>query len=226
MRHANARTVRTARGRAVIVFGRVLALSFVAVAGAQNAAALDSGVVIGRLARTPPANIAFVEVRFSELLNEPVVVSGTLFYEGVGALERRVEHPYREITTIRGESVRVRRAGEADRTFSLRRAAELRGFLTVMIGLLTGDGRFLERHFSIVPSGDESRWRLDLDPSDDRIRERLRAITIAGAASEAHCFVIDDTRGGASILLLGPKAAQPLPQPLSRDSLLESCAAE
>jgi hypothetical protein len=113
-----------------------------------------------------------------------------------------------------------------DRAFTLRRAAELRGFLTALTGLLTGDGRFLEQHFDIAASGDESRWRLTLDPSDGRVRERLRAITVAGAGNEPHCFVIDDTRGGASVLLLGSKAAQALPQPLTRDSLQESCAAE
>jgi hypothetical protein len=225
MRHANA-TMAPTPLRAMTALIGCAALVITALAGAQSAAALDPATLIAGLARTPPASIAFVEARFSELLEQPVVVSGTLLFAGAGAVERRVEQPYREITTISGETVRVERAGDGDRAFTLRRAAELRGLLMAMTGLLTGDRTVIEQHFSIAPSGDEAHWQLALQPIDRRIGERLRSITVIGAGAEAHCFVIDDTRGGASILLLGDTATRPLPQPLERASLLESCAAE
>ena len=57
-------------------------------------AAPDSAALIARLARSAPASIAFAEVRFSSLLIEPLVVHGTLEYEGAGVLNRRVETPY------------------------------------------------------------------------------------------------------------------------------------
>ena len=189
-------------------------------------AAPDTSELIARLARRAPATIAFAEVRFSALLVEPLVVGGELDYEDSATLRRRVETPYRETTTISGETVRIERDGEPPRTFALRRAPELRGLLTGMVGLLGGDTEFLREHFVITASGDDAAWQLDLAPSDDRVRQRLRAITVAGAAAEPQCFVIHDMQGGASVMLLGAAAARPLPQPIARAELLDSCSAE
>ncbi len=75
-------------------------------------AAPDAAELVARLAREAPSSIAFVEVRFSSLLVEPLVVSGELDYESSTTLRRRVETPYRETTTISGETVRVERDGE------------------------------------------------------------------------------------------------------------------
>jgi hypothetical protein len=188
-------------------------------------AAPDSDALITRLKRTAPASIAFVEVRFSTLLIEPLVVGGTLVYEGEGSLTRRVETPYREQSAIRDETVRVEREGEEPRTFALRRAPELRGLLTGMIGLLTGDASFIGKHFAVTPSGDDERWRLDLAPTDERLERRLSGIVVAGMDAEPQCFVIRDSQGGASVMLLGAAAAQPLPAPLALPELLAHCGA-
>jgi len=193
---------------------------------AASHAAPDSNALIARLKRTAPASIAFVEVRFSTLLVEPLVVSGTLVYEGDGSLTRRVETPYREESAIRGETVRVERDGEEPRTFALRRAPELRGLLTGMIGLLAGDASFIAEHFAVTKTGDDQRWRLGLAPTDDRLKQRLSEILVAGAAAEPECFVIRDSQGGASVMLLGAAAARPLPVPLALPELLAHCGVE
>jgi len=189
-------------------------------------AAPDSDALVARLKRTAPASIAFVEVRFSTLLVEPLVVGGTLVYEGEGSLTRRVETPYREESAIRGETVRVERDGEEPRTFALRRAPELRGLLTGMIGLLAGDASFIGEHFAVTTSGDDQGWRLDLAPTDRRLEQRLSDIVVTGAAAEAECFVIRDGQGSASIMLLGAAAARSLPAPLALPELLAHCGAE
>jgi hypothetical protein len=193
---------------------------------AASHAAPDSDALIARLKRTAPASIAFVEVRFSTLLVEPLVVSGTLVYEGEGSLTRRVESPYREQNAIRGETVRVERDGEEPRTFALRRAPELRGLLTGMIGLLAGDASFIGEHFAVTKTGDDQRWRLGLAPTDDRLKQNLSEIVVAGASAEPECFVIRDSQGGASVMLLGAAAARPLPAPLALPVLLAHCGAE
>jgi hypothetical protein len=189
-------------------------------------AAPDSDALIARLKRTAPASIAFVEVRFSTLLVEPLVVGGTLVYESDNSLTRRVETPYLEQSAIRDETVRVEREREEPRTFALRRAPELRGLLTGMIGLLAGDASFLGEHFGVTTSGDDQHWRLDLAPTDHRLEQRLSKIVVAGTATDPRCFVIHDSQGGASVMLLGAAAAQPLPAPLALPDLLAHCGAE
>ncbi len=215
---------RSDKAAPAIVTGTAL-LAALLVAAASHAAP-DSGALIASLKRAAPASIAFVEVRFSTLLVEPLVVGGTLVYEGQGSLTRRVETPYREVSAIRGETVRVERDGEAPRTFALRRAPELRGLLTGMIGLLAGDASFIGQHFAVTATGDDQRWRLGLAPTDHRLSQRLRDIVVAGSVAEPHCFVIRDSRGGASVMLLGAAAAWPLPAPLAQTELLARCGAE
>ena len=214
---ALSRSIAALEARAAIL------LAAVATTGVASAAP-DSSALIARLARPPPASIAFAEVRFSSLLAEPLVVSGTLTYEGEGVLNRRVESPYVESTAISGETVRVERDDESPRTFALRRAPELRGFLTGMLGLLTGDSSLIDEHFDVTAAGDDERWRLDLEPTDDRLRQRLRNIIVVGGADEPRCFVIVDTAGGTSVMLLGAAAALPLTAPIVLAELLARCA--
>lgn len=200
---------------------RSAAIGMLAAATCASAAP-DTAALIARLARAAPASIAFAEVRFSALLAEPLVVSGMLDYAAGGVLTRRVEVPYREATTIRDENVRIERDGEQPRTFALRRAPELRGFVTGMLGLLTGDSKLLDAHFGVTAAGDDAYWRLELVPLDERLKQRLRNIIVAGRMNEARCFSIVDTQGGTSVMLLGEHPA--LPQPLALAELLGRCA--
>jgi hypothetical protein len=201
-------------------------VAWLAVVPADAFAAPDVNELIAGLARPPPAAIAFTEVRLSTLLAMPLVVSGTLEYAGAETLQRRVESPYRETTTLGGESVRVEREGEPPRTFALRRAPELRGLLSGMTGLLRGDVAALSADFDIAATGDGAGWRLDMTPKNARLRERLDAIVVLGQGAEPQCYALQDGGGGASVMLLGTIASQPLPEPLALPELLEHCGAE
>ncbi len=187
----------------------------------------DGADIIKRLARPSPASVAFVEARFSSLLVTPLVVSGELDYEGAESLNRRVTEPYQETTTIRGEAVRVERAGQPPRTFSLHRAPELRGLRHGHDG---APGRQRRADRTALRGDHEGHARTTRGasiskPTDGKIQKRLRGITVTGAGTEPHCFVIRDTQGGASVMLLGA-AAKPLPPTTTLADLLGSCAAE
>ena len=211
------------RSRAARRLGYFAAVLAAASSGSASAAP-DSGELIARLARQPPSTIAFTEVRLSSLLAEPLVIGGTLQYVDAGTLQRRVETPYRETTTLSGETARIEREGEAPRTFALRRAPELKGLLAGMIGLLRGDPAALAADFTIKAHGDDERWRLDLEPKNARLRERLVEVVVLGQGTEPRCYVLRDERGGASVMLLGATAARPLPAPMALPELLDHCA--
>jgi hypothetical protein len=204
--------------RATIALTTLLALC-------ATAEALDANTLIGRLAKPAPASIAFREVRFSSLVNEPLIVSGELAYAGPASLDRRVSTPYRETIEIRGESVRVEREGERARTFGLNRAPELRGLLSGFSGLLTGDPAAIERSFRTDASGTDDSWTLQLTPADTRARRRLQQIVVNGRGDVPRCFTMLTADGGASVLLLGDMADRELPAPTTRDALEQLCRA-
>ena len=165
-------------------------------------------------------------MRFSPLVNEPLVVAGELGYDGPASLDRRVTEPYRETVAIRGESVRVEREGEPVRSFGLNRAPELRGLLGGFTALLAGDPAVLERSFKVEASGTDQTWTLELTPLDARARRRLQQIVVNGRADIPQCFTMLTVKGGASVLLLGASADRELPKPTTLDALKHQCSAE
>jgi hypothetical protein len=210
-------------------------------------AAPEADALIARLARPAPASIRFTEVRFSSLLREPLIVSGELGYSGPASLDRRVETPYHETTTIRGDSVRVEREGEAPRSFALKRAPELQGLLTGFSALLAGEPAVLHRNFNVTTTGSEEAWSLVLEPSDPRARRRLQQIRVEGSGDTPRCFSIQSppesktattktgpassnaaagARGAASIMLLGDTAATEMPKDVTPEALSKLCRAE
>jgi hypothetical protein len=210
----------TARGAALFAV-----LPFALAALSSVGAAVDPERIVASLTREAPSSIAFTEARFSALLREPLIVSGTLGYLGPGSLERRVTSPYTETTTIRGESVRIEREGESPRTFGLKRVPELQGFVAAFAGLLAGDATALERDFTLSATGDTPSWQLELAPKETRARRRIRSVLVNGRASEPRCFAILDTQGGGNVILVGATAV-PLDAGVTLDGLLARCRAE
>lgn len=185
----------------------------------------DARELIARLAKPAPATVDFTEVRLSSLLRQPVIVSGTLSYEGPTTLDRHVTQPYREDTEIRGESVRVRREGEAERSFALKRAPELQSLLTGFTSLLAGDYAAVERAFEIAAAGNHNAWQISLTPRDARMARRVKQIRIEGRSDLPRCFSILGDNDGANIMLLGAATHTELPQPLTREWLERRCGA-
>lgn len=199
---------------------------------AASAAAPEPAAIVERLARPAPASIAFAEVRFSPLLRQPLIVSGELSYSGPTSLDRRVSEPYREKTTIRGESVRVEREGESARSFGLKRAPELRGLLTGFAALLAGDAAALERSFDVTVDssarGDDEGWMLHMKPRDARAGRRLRQIDVTGRGNTPRCFTLLTGDGGASVMVLGEvlgDVSAKLREPGTLEGLEELCGA-
>lgn len=152
--------------------------------------------------RATPARTPYVEVRYSGLLDRPLILRGELEYLGPGRLGKRVDSPYREQTTVADGSATVRRGERAPRTFSLGQAPELEGFLRGFSALLGGDAGALQRDFTLSASGTASNWQLRLKPRDDRLARRVQAIEVDGADGTPRCFRTHEGDGDLAILLV------------------------
>jgi hypothetical protein len=183
----------------------------------------DANALIGRLAKPAPATISFTEVRFSKLLRAPLIVSGDLGYSGPESLDRRVTAPYREHTSIRGESVKVERDGEQPRSFALKHAPELRGLLSGFTAMLSGDAASLRKTFDVEMSGNDDAWTLKLTPTDTKARRRLQQIEVNGHQSDPRCFSMTTADGASSVLLLGAASADPIAADVTLVALQRRC---
>jgi len=190
---------------------------------ATRATEVDTEALLARLARPAPDTTTFVEVRYSSLLAEPLVVSGDLEHRADGSLVRRVTEPYRESTVLRGETVTVEREGSKPRRFSLDRAPELRGMLASFGALLKGDRALLDRYFTLAIHGTDAKWQIELLPFDRKLARRLAAIRVDGSLDRARCFTLSEPDGDASVMAVGLQGRADLPVTLDQASLLAWC---
>jgi outer membrane lipoprotein carrier protein LolA len=179
------------------------------------AAPADSGIdaqaIVAGLKRDAPARTAFSEVRFSSLLERPLILHGELVYDGPGKLARNVKSPYDERMTIDNGQASVQRGDKPARAFSLSQAPELEGFLRGFTALLGGDAAALSRDFTLAATGNTNTWHLKLTPRDDRLARRITALEVDGTGKSARCFHTFEADGDVNVLLVESLAEAKLP---------------
>jgi hypothetical protein len=186
-------------------------------------AASSVQALIAALGQPAPAHAAFAEARFLQVLDRPLVVSGELSWLGGDRLQRRVDHPQQETSTITDGEVIQQRAGKSPRRFSLKRAPQLQVLLDSFVALLGGDAARLQQAFEIRQSGDVAgAWTLTLVPRDARVAKTVASIRIDGYAKESRCMHMQEADGDLAVDLLGPLAAQ-MPAEPTREALQALC---
>lgn len=191
-------------------------------AAPTHAAPPDAAQLVAKLKRDIPARTAYTEVRFSGLLDRPLILRGEMEYLGPGKLAKRVDAPYREQTSVENGTATMQRGDKPARSLSLAQIPELETFLRGFSALLGGDAETLARDFTLAASGSGERWRITLKPRDTRLARRVESIRVDGAGSEPLCFGTHEADGDDSVLLVGPLAATALPvrvSPMQVDAL-------
>ncbi len=171
----------------------------------------DAADIVAALKRTPPSRTAYAELRWSSLLERPLLLRGELEYLGPGRLGKRVDAPWREQITIADGRVRVERPPRKPRSFALGQAPELAGFLNGFSALLGGDAQALQREFELNVEQRGKSWRLRLVPLDPRLARRMSELEVDGVGGEPHCFRSRDADGDRAALLVGALATVALP---------------
>lgn len=188
-----------------------------------TAAAVSTSTLIAALGQPAPSRTAFAEARFLQVLDRPLIVSGELAWLGGDQLQRRVDKPTQETSTIADGKVTQQRAGKKPRTFSLKRAPQLQVLLDSFVALLSGDAQRLQEAFDVQQSGDAAGvWRLTLLPRDPKVAKTMASITIDGYAKQSRCMFMKEADGDLTVDLLGPLATEMPAQP-TRDALQAMC---
>jgi hypothetical protein len=153
----------------------------------------ELATLLARVQVTPPAQVAFTEQRQNRLMKEPLVLSGRLAYPGAGRLEKIVEEPFRETLRVDGDEIAIVRDG-SERRVSLRNRKTFRVMLGSIEAIMAGGAATLEEHFEARVSGDDERWRIDLQPRSRRLAGQLEAMAVSGVGDrvESIRFTLPD----------------------------------
>ncbi len=182
----------------------------------------DATALVASLKRPPPARTAFAEARFMRVLDKPLVVSGQMSWLGGDRLERRVDAPAKEISTIADGEVTQEREGRKPRSFSLKRAPQLKLLLDSFVALLGGDASRLGEAFDVSLGRDAGRWMLTLTPRDARLAKQIASLQVYGSGDTPRCLRMNEPDGDVSIDLLGDLAAH-MPAEPTREGLIAQC---
>ncbi|HUH31798.1 MAG TPA: LolA-related protein [Rhodanobacter sp.] len=192
-------------------------------APAATALPVATQALIAALGRPAPARTAFAEARFMRMLDRPLVVSGELAWLGGDRLQRRVEQPRAETTSIADGAVTQQRDGKSPRQFSLKRAPQLQVLLDSFVALLSGDAARLDQAFAMHQEGDGAgAWTLTLTPRDAQVAKAVASIVIDGHAGDSRCMQLHEADGDLAVDLLGPLAAR-MPARPTREALQALC---
>ena len=133
----------------------------------ESALAFSPAELMQLLSEVQSSRVQFTETRHSAMLKKPLTLSGQLVYRRPDRLEKHVQAPFVETTTIEGSRVTVTRGDKsADRVMTLPAGSAAQGLIESLRATLAGDLPTLERHFAVAVSGSRSAWSLSLSPRD------------------------------------------------------------
>ena len=145
-----------------------LAPALVAAVGlcaAGHALAFSPAELMHLLSEVQSSRAHFIETRHSAMLKTPLTLSGRLVYRRPNRLEKHVQAPFVETTTIEGSRVTVARGGaDTDRVITLPAGGTAQALIESLRATLAGDLPALERHFAVAVSGSRSAWSMSLTP--------------------------------------------------------------
>jgi outer membrane lipoprotein-sorting protein len=151
------------------------------------------------LSLSPEGEVAYTERKYSSLLTEPVVSSGTLSYRRPDTVEKNMVSPHRERFRIAGEELIVARKGIENR-YPLSSQPLLSAFAASLRGVLGGDAGLLRQHYRLKLEGEEQAWRLELTPLDDEISRYVERIAVSGRAGHVEQIEVRESGGDRSVL--------------------------
>ncbi|MDE2271631.1 MAG: outer membrane lipoprotein carrier protein LolA [Xanthomonadaceae bacterium] len=180
-----------------------------ATAAPVSAGDLAESLLAG-MAKTPPVSTPFVEVSYRGVLDQPLIVSGTLRWLGGDRMERDIAKPFSEVAKIGDGQVSVQRGDREVHSMPLSRAPQVGAMLAGFRALLGGDVSSLQQDFTLSAVGGEARWVISLVPKTGQLKQQLVSIVIDGRGHEPRCLTVRNTNGDSSITLVGAMVRQGL----------------
>lgn len=175
------------------------AILLLAAGAAWAQSPFDLARLMQLLSQSPSAEVPYVEKKYSALLSEPVVSSGTLVYRRPDVVEKNMSAPREEGYRIAGEELTVTRKG-TQRRIALSSEPLLAAFAASLRGVLSGDATLLARHYRLALDGTQDDWKLEMTPIDEEIARYVERIVVSGRAGRVAGIEVREASGDRSVL--------------------------
>ena len=159
--------------------------------------------VMQLLSAVKASSVRFSETRRAAALSEPLELSGRLSYRRGGRIEKDVESPYRERTSIEGDTMVVASPTRGEsRSYTLGGNPAASAFVEGLRATLGGDLATLERHYHVSFSGSVEDWTLELVPRDEEMARYVESIEFRGSGADIGSIRVAEAGGNSSLMTL------------------------
>jgi outer membrane lipoprotein-sorting protein len=163
------------------------------------AESFDLARLMRLLSETPSSEVPYVEKKYSALLSQPVVSSGTLVYRRPDVVEKRMAAPRRETYRIAGRELTIAREG-SERRIALSSEPLLAASAASLRGVLSGDAKQLGEYFRLALDGSENDWTLTMTPIDEEVARYVQRIVVSGRGGRVRQVEVREASGDRSVL--------------------------
>jgi len=126
------------------------------------------------------ATASFAELKFVQMLKQPLQTSGRLIYVAPDRLQKATLSPAPSELIVVGDHLSVQQPDGKARDLSLSEYPEIGALIDSIRATLAGDSATLARYYTPTLSGTASDWVLQLEPRDQRLRNLLTMVRIKG----------------------------------------------
>ncbi len=169
---------------------------------AGSSSGVELTELMQRLSTVRTAGGKFTERKYLSILNEPLILEGTVHYRAPDYLKKEYDDPDSESYEVRGDNLTIEFPDGRRRDLSIDEHPVLRAFVESYRGTLAGDLETLRRHFELELGGHMDAWQLRLTPRTPELAERLRAVVMRGREGTVTSVETLEASGDRSVMTL------------------------
>jgi hypothetical protein len=189
-------------GATAIAIAIVFAASHAQIAHAVSSANIEIDALMRKLSEVRTAGGKFTEHKYFSILDEPMILKGTVRYRAPDYVRKEYHDPDSESYEVRGDNLTIEYPDGRRRDLSIDEHPVLRAFVESYRSTLAGDLETLRRYFKLELGGSMDAWQLRLTPRSSELAERLRAVVMRGREGTVTSVETLEASGDRSVMTL------------------------
>ena len=163
---------------------------------------VELAALMRKLSGVVSAGGEFTERKYFLVLDEPLILTGTVHYQAPDYLRKEYDDPGSESYEVRGDNLTIEYPDGRRRELSIADHPLLRAFVESYRGTLAGDLEGLRRYFELEVGGHMDAWQLRLTPRNPELAEHLRAVIMRGREDRVYSVETLEAGGDRNVMTL------------------------
>lgn len=158
--------------------------------------------LMAALAEVKTRNDTFTETKHLSVLEQPLRMSGKLFFSAPDRIEKHIEKPEPSAYIVKGSELLIRMFRQRERKVVLFQYPAIQAFVESMRATLAGDLKTLKEYYTVGFKSNGQDWQLNLEPVDEDMKDYVTEITIKGHNTQLSTIETQERDSDRSIMTI------------------------